>query len=212
VPERPPLEEPTGKAIFLPCGRSSTQLMRDSLGSAFKGLMHRRLAIVLLLVASAPAARAQEAKPFWPPCSTRVAVQQAFDQASLILAGRVVQSYDYHQRLIAGTSRTSWRMHQVVLEVLRGWKGQPRDTVTFTTPPPDEDSGTARFEPHAVYLVYLRSDLDAAARSRESTTGQAQDLLWNHPDFIRCSRTAQLTEAPVDLRFLGKPLWTRNPE
>jgi hypothetical protein len=40
VPERPPLEEPTGKAIFLPCGRSSTQLMRDSLGSGVNEITH----------------------------------------------------------------------------------------------------------------------------------------------------------------------------
>jgi hypothetical protein len=39
VPERPPLEEPTGKVIFLPCGRSSTQLMRDSLGSVFRSFL-----------------------------------------------------------------------------------------------------------------------------------------------------------------------------
>jgi hypothetical protein len=34
VPERPRLVEHSGKAIFLRCGRSSTQLMRDSLGGA----------------------------------------------------------------------------------------------------------------------------------------------------------------------------------
>jgi len=32
VPERPRLVVFPAKAIFLPCGRSSTQLMRDSLG------------------------------------------------------------------------------------------------------------------------------------------------------------------------------------
>ena len=100
-------------------------------------------ATVLLLASRTAAARAQDAKPVWPPCSTRVAVQQAFDQASLILAGMVVQSYDYQERLISGTSRTSWRMHLVVLKVLRGWKGQPRDTVTFTTPPQRSEATTA---------------------------------------------------------------------
>ena len=165
-------------------------------------------ATVLLLASRTAAARAQDAKPVWPPCSTRVAVQQAFDQASLILAGMVVQSYDYQERLISRTSRTSWRMHLVVLKVLRGWKGQPRDTVTFTTPPPEEDSATVRFEPNEVYLVYLHSDLDAAGRSRESTAGQILDLLWDHPDFIRCTRTTKLAEATDDLGFLGPALWT----
>jgi hypothetical protein len=183
--------------------------MRNPLGSAFKHFMRPRVMTLLLLATSASAARAQGAVPIWPPCSTRVAAQAAFDQASLILAGRVVQSYDYQQRLVTGGSRTSWRMHQVVLQVLRGWKGQPRDTVTFTTPPPDKDSGTVRFEPDGVYLVYLHSDLDAADRSRDSTAAQILDLLWDHPDFIRCSRTAKLTEAPEDLRFLGSAQWTR---
>src|SRR5512143_253801 len=153
--------------------------------------MRPRITTVLVLAGSAAVARAQDANPGWPPCSTWVPVQQAFDQASLIVAGGVLQSHDYQERLVTGTSRTSWRMHRVVLQVLRGWKGQPRDTVTFTTPPPDEDSGTVRFEPNEVYLVYLHSDLDAAGRSRETTTGQILDLLWDHPD---CHRRPQIAQ------------------
>ena len=174
--------------------------------------MRPRVATVLILAGSATVARAQDAKPGWPPCSTRVTVQQAFDQASLIVAGRVLQSYDYEERLVTGASRSSWRMHLVVLQVLRGWKGQPRDTVTFTTHPPDEDSGTVRFEPNEVYLIYFHSDLDAAGRSRETTAGQIRDLLWDQPDFIRCSRTTKLAEAPDDLALLGPALWTNSRE
>ena len=171
--------------------------------------MRRHFATLLLLAALASVTRAQDTNPIWAPCSTRVTVQKAFEQATLVLAGRVVQSYDYQQRLVSGTSRTTWRMHQVVLQVLRGWKGQPRDTVIFATPPPDQDNGTIRFELDGVYLVYLHSVLDAAGRSRDSTGGQVSDLLWDHPEFIRCSRTTGLTAASEDLGFLGQALWTR---
>ena len=170
--------------------------------------MHRGLATILLLTASAPVLAAQAANRVVPSCSTHVTVQEAVEQASLILTGRVLQTSDYNQRMIVGTSRSSWRMHQVVLLVLRGWKGQPRDTIIFSTLPPDQDSGVTRFELNRVYLVYLSSPFDQAAL-RDTANLAVMSLLRDHPQFIRCSRTKALGAASDDLHFLGPPLWTR---
>ena len=171
--------------------------------------MRRPFSALLLLATSAPATWAQDTNAVWLPCTTPIAVKTAFDQASLILVGKVVQSQDYQERLVTDTSRTTWRMHRVVLKALRGWKGQPRDTIIFVTPPPDQDTNTIRFEPDHVYLVYLRSELDATGRTCASTAGQILDLLWDRPDFIRCSRSARLAAASEDLQFLGPAHWVR---
>ena len=170
--------------------------------------MHQGFATILLLTASAPVLVAQAANRVVSSCSTQVTVREAVEQASLILTGRVLQSSDYNQRMIVGTSRSSWRMHQVVLRVLRGWKGQPRDTIIFSTLPPDQDSGIARFELNRVYLVYLSSQFDEAAL-RDTASLAVLSLLRDHPQFIRCSRTKELGAASEDLHFLGPPLWTR---
>jgi len=138
----------------------------------------------------------------------RRTVHEAYTQASLVLVGKVLNSEDYQQQLIIDTSRTRWRMHRVTLEVLRGWKGQPRDTIMFDTSPPEEDSGATIFVPNQTYIVYLYSEFDASRRRREELS-PIEALLWNRPTFLRCSRSANVAHAGEDLRYLGKPKWRR---
>ena len=164
--------------------------------------------LLLALLSSAPAL-AQDAKPVWPPCGERPTFEKAFEEATLVLVGRVLQSEGYQQRLVTGNSRRTWRMHRVVIEVSRGWKGQPRDTVLIDTPPPEEDSATTRFAVNESYLLYLHSVPDAAGQRREDTVGRIANLLWDHPEYLRCCRTVTLAAASQDLRPLGPPIWKR---
>src|SRR5947208_17149768 len=110
--------------------------------------------LLLALLSSAPAL-AQDAKPVRPPCGERPTFQKAFEEATLVLVGRVLQSEAYQQQLVTGNSRHTWRMHRVVLEVSRGWKGQRRDTVLIDTPTPEEDSATTRFPVNDSCWLYL---------------------------------------------------------
>jgi hypothetical protein len=144
------------------------------------------------------------------PCHDRPSVQVALQEANLVVVGRVLASKDYNQRgLVTGNTRSTWRMHRVVVQVLRGWKGAPRDTIILDTPPPDEDSGTARFQVNELYLLYLRSITDTDQPPRADTVTRIADLLRNSPDLVRCSRTAPLSAAAQDLAFLGEPKWVR---
>src|SRR2546430_13109533 len=60
--------------------------------------------LLLALLSSAPAL-AQDAKPVWPPCGERPTFEKAFEEATLVLVGRVLQSKGYQQRLVTGHSR-----------------------------------------------------------------------------------------------------------
>src|SRR5438552_15490105 len=100
--------------------------------------------LLLALLSSAPAL-AQDAKPVWPPCGERPTFEKAFEEATLVLVGRVLQSKGYQQRLVTGHSWHTWRMHRVVLEFSRCWNGQPRYTVLIYTPSLYADSDITRF-------------------------------------------------------------------
>ena len=169
----------------------------------------RSQCVILLALLLTRQAAAQDGTPVLAPCASRPTVQQAFDQATLVILGSVLGATDQTQQLVTGTSRRQWRMHQVVLRVVHGWKGEPRDTVIIHTAVPDDDSAAARFEPGELYLLYLHSPLDAGGYRRDSTAAQIAGLLWNHPQYLRCSRTTKLSVSSEDLHFLGQPRWVR---
>ncbi len=166
------------------------------------------LVAFLLLLTSATSALAQTAAAE-PSCGPRITVEAAFEQADLVVEGLVLESHDFMERQGYGDSAGTWHRQRVVVRVLRGWKGQPRDTIHITTPPPDEDSATVRFEPGQLYVLYLGSFLDSPAYRRGEGIDRMADLLLEFPRFMRCSRTGRLADATEDLEFLGEARWVR---
>src|SRR2546430_12224734 len=143
--------------------------------------MRLPLALLLLALLSSAPALAQDAKPVWPPCGERPTFEKAFEEATLVLVGRVLQSKGYQQRLVTGHSRHTWRMHRVVLEVSRGWKGQPRDTVLIDPRPPGGATRPRGFEANEPYLLYRHPVPNAAGRRPEVMFGRIASLCGANP-------------------------------